>query len=157
MTNRDLFNVKDGIEKMSDLVNVADINFAMTIARINDEVTKEIKIIQNGKRKPSDKHKEYLKEQQDINMKYAITKEDGTLQVANGNILIHNPKKYNEEINALELKYKDEVIEQTRLDEEFENFLDQEVKASITKIPKSLFPASAKVEHVKLLFSVIQY
>ena len=62
MINRDLLNIKEGIDKMSDITNVADINFTMTIARINDEVEKELRIIRNGRKKPSEQYKEFLKE-----------------------------------------------------------------------------------------------
>lgn len=157
MVNRDLINVKTGIDKMSDLVNVADINFAMQIARISDQVEKELSIIRKGRKKPSEKYQEFLKEQETLNMKYAIQKEDGTFQMANGNMLIRNPKAYHEEYVILKDKYKEEIKEQEKIDEEFETFLDSPVKVNISKISKSLFPASATVEQVKLLFSVIEF
>mgnify|MGYP001264990549 CR=1 FL=1 len=156
MVNRDLINVKEGIDKMSDLVNVANINFAIEIARINDYVERELNIIRKGRKKPSEKYQEFLKEQEVLNMKYAIQKEDGTLQMVNGNILIRNPKAYHEEYSILKDKYKEEIKEQEKIDKEFEEFLDSPVKTTIPKISKSLFPASVTVEQVKLLFSVIE-
>ena len=156
MRNIDLYNIRTAINKMSDIVNIADINFTMTIARINDDVEKEIKLIDKGRKKPTDKYKEFLEKQNTINMKYAIQKEDGTLQTVNGSVLVRNPLKYNTEIKELKEEYKEEVALQEKLDTEFEEYLDQEFKGNITKLPKSLLPASVNVEQVKLLFSVIQ-
>lgn len=157
MIYRDLLNIKTGIDKLSDIVNVADINFAMTIARINNEIEREIKIIKEGRKKPSEKYQDFLKEQEELNMKYAIQKEDGTFQMLNGTMLIRNPKKYHEEYSKLKEKYKDEIKKQETIDEEFEKFLDTEIRTRITKIPKSLFPASVTVEQVKLLYPVIEF
>lgn len=153
----DLYNIREGISKMSDIVNIADINFAMSMAKLNDEVERELRIIDKGRKKVSDKYKEFLEEQSIVNMTYCIQKEDGTFQTMNGNLLIRTPIKYNAEIKELRSKYKEEIAVQEKNDIEFEEYLEQEFKGNITKIPKSLFPATTKVEHSKLLFSIIDY
>lgn len=151
----DLYNINNGINKLSNIANTSDINFAMSIARISNEVSKEIEIINAGRKKPSNKYKEFLKEQQIINMKYAIQKEDGTIQTLNDSMIIREPLKYNKEVDELKEKYKTEIELQEKINEEFDEYLKQEFKGTITKIPKSLLPLGLTVEQVKVLYPVI--
>jgi hypothetical protein len=156
MTNGDLYKVKQGIEKSSDLVNAADINFTMSIARIDSEIITELRIIEKGKKQPTDKYKEYLEKKQELDMKYTIQKEDGTCQTLNEQLLIRNPKQYYLELHDLEKEYKDEIDNVKKINDEFEIFLEQECKATISKVSKSCIPAIIKVEQAKLLFPVIE-
>ena len=155
MKNYELYNIAEGIRKISDIVNIADINFTMIIARIDSEVNAEIRIIEKGRKKPSDKYKEYLKEKEALDMKYAIQKEDGSLQMYEGAMLIRDPKKYRSELSKLEETYKEEIKEWKKIVDEFEEFLEKDCPKVITKINKSLLPSSLNVEQVRLLYPVI--
>lgn len=156
LTNEDLYKIREGIQKCAQLTNVADINFAMTMARIATEVEKEIKIIELGKRKPSERYKEYLKKAKEIDIKYAVQKEDGSFHMLNNQIIIKDAKKYYIEINALREEYKVELDEAEKIQDEFTKFLDQTCKVTLTKLPKNIIPAQVTVEQLCLLYPVIE-
>jgi hypothetical protein len=156
MKNRDLYFVAEGIKKCHELVNIADINFTMTIARINSEVNAEIRIINDGRKKQPIKYKEYLKKKEGIDIKYAIQKEDGTFQTLNDSIIVRNPIEYYSEIEILNTEYKLELDTIKSITTEFNSFLDQPCVKNITKLPKEILPASINVEQATLLFSVIE-
>lgn len=155
MTNYDLYKVIEGIKKCSEITNSADLNFAYTMARIEAEVSAELKIIEKAKKPISDKYKEYLKKKQEIDIKYAIQKEDGTYQTLGDSLIIRNPKEYNKEIDILNNDYKEELDSVKNINSEFEKFLQLECTTKITQLPKSCIPTSLTVEQMTLLLPVI--
>lgn len=157
MTNEDLYNVRAGIAKSAEIVNVANIDFAFTMARINSEVTNEIKIIEEARKKPPEEEsKKYSKELEAINLEHSVQKEDGTIQTINNNTVIRNLKEYKIKLDDFEIKYKDLLETVKKNNEEFKELLKQEVKVTITKLPKKCIPAIMNVEQMTLLFTVIE-
>jgi len=156
ITNNDLYKIREGIKKCANLVNVADINFTMTMARISSEVDNELKIIDKGRKEISDKYKEYLERHKEIDLKYTIQKEDGSLQLINDQLIIRDIKAYNIEISKLKLEFKEEVDKYDKIEKEFKEFLNQPCKVNISKLPKSLIPAQVNVEQMSLLFPIIE-
>lgn len=155
MIKRELYKVKEGIDKCSDLANASDINFAMTLAEIDYEVSNQLRIIDAGKKTLSDDYKAYIKEKKKLDMDYAIQKEDGSLQSIRGELLIRNPKEYYKKLEILQDKYKDEIKAVEVIQKEFETYLDNACTKEIPKLPKSLLPKEMTVEQVKLLFPII--
>jgi len=156
MTNLDLYNVKTGIEKCKDIVNVANINFAISMARIYSEVLAELKILEHGIKPFSAEYKEYIKESDEITSKYAIVKEDGTYQILNDKIIVRKPLDYNKELNELNIKYKDAIQVVKDNVEEWEKILNTQTTVKISKLPKSCIPSQLTVEQITLLFPVIE-
>ncbi|MCK9429721.1 MAG: hypothetical protein M0R17_06920 [Candidatus Omnitrophica bacterium] len=156
MTNLDLYNVKTGIEKCKDIVNVANINFAISMARIYSEVLAELKILEHGIKPFSAEYKEYIKESDEITSKYAIVKEDGTYQILNDKIIVRKPLDYNKELNELNIKYKDAIQVVKDNAEEWEKILNTQTTVKISKLPKSCIPSQLTVEQITLLFPVIE-
>ena len=156
MINSDLYSIVEGIKKCKSLSNTANIDFAMTLARINAEVIAELKIIEAGKKEYSNKYKEYLKKRNEIEIKYSVQNEDGSIQMYNGYLLTKDIKKLNIEIEQLELEYKDEIELVIKIEKEFRDYLNKECKIKITKIAKSLFPLELTVEQAILLHTVIE-
>lgn len=157
MTRKDLYKVLEGIEKSKNLVNIADINFTMAIARIESEIMSEIRIIEKGRKEYPEKHKEYLKKKKELDMKFALQKEDGTYQIFNGQLLVKTPNIYYSEVDKLEDEYKTTLYEVIKINKEFTNFLEGECEKTFTKINKSLFPTQLSVEQALLLFPIIEY
>jgi hypothetical protein len=155
MTNRDLYSVALGVKKCSELVNIATIDFTMTMARINSEVQNELRIIEDGKKESSILYKEYLKKKDAIDIKYAIQREDGTFQTLNDSLLVRNPTEYYLEIDKLKEEYKEEINKVDSITKEFEKFLNQENTKISTKLSKRIIPAAMNVEQATLLFPVI--
>lgn len=156
MRNTDLYRVKQGIDKCSDIVNVADINFAYTLAKIESEVISELRIIEKSRKAPSAEYKEYTTERDQLMIDSGIQNPEGGYHVLDGKLLLRNPKEYAVKMNALDEKYKVEIETFKKNSEEFESFLLQECKATITKLPKGCIPAQLNVEQMRLLFSVIE-
>jgi len=156
MTNLDLYNVKTGIEKCKDIVNVANINFAISMARIYSEVLAELKILEHGIKPFSAEYKEYIKESDEITSKYAIVKEDGTYQILNDKIIVRKPLEYNKELSELNIKYKDAIRVVKENAEEWEKILNTQTTVKISKLPKSCIPSQLTVEQITLLFPVIE-
>jgi hypothetical protein len=156
MRNTDLYRVKQGLDKCSALVNVADINFAYTLAKIESEIIPELRVLEKARKPHSKEYEDFLKEREQLDLDYAAQNADGSYQLLNDKLLIRDPKKYSTEITALENKYKDAIALNKKNSEEFEAFLLQESKITVTKLPKACMPAQLSVEQVKLLFPVIE-
>lgn len=156
MTNRQLYSVMEGIQLAGELVNIGDINFVMSMAHIADEIQSEIRIIEDGKKKPSTRYKDYLKKKDQLNMKYAIQKEDGTFQIIGDSIILRDPIKYQDELATLDAEYKNDIDLEEQHETEFKIFLNQNCPKTITKIKRKLAPASMNVEQARLLFPIFE-
>ena len=151
----DLYRVKQGIDRCSSLVNVADINFAYTLAKIEAEIVAELRLVEKSRKEVPEEYKEYMTEREQLDIEYAVRQNDGTFQTLNDRLLICNPKEHAFKIAELQKKYKDIIALVKKNSEEFEVFLLQDCKAVIPTLPKGSIPAQVNVEQMKLLFPVI--
>jgi len=156
MKNEDLYRVKQGIDKCSAIVNVADINFAYTMAKIDNEVINELRALEKARKDVPDDYTKYTTEREQIDIDFAVQLSGGTYQMVNNKLLISNPKEHANKISKLKEKYKEVIDIVDKNNKEFEDFLLQESKVTITKLPKGCIPAQVNVEQMKLLFSVIE-
>lgn len=155
MTNYDLYKVREGINKCAAITNVANINFAFLMAKIESELDSEIKILEKARKPFSEGYMEYLKKKRELDGKHIIQKEDGSVLMLDGNLILKNPKEYNSELAKLNEEYSTDISGAKEIMSEFENFLQNTSNARITELPKSCIPASINVEQMKLLFPVI--
>lgn len=155
MIKRDLYKVKEGINKCDDLVNVSDINFAMTLAQIDYEVSTQLRVIDAGKKMLSNEYKEYLKEKKKLDLEYAIEKQDGSIQTIGNEMIIRNAGEYYSKLDVLQEKYKVDIEAVDKIQKEFEKYLDGECTNPISTLPQSLLPKEMTVEQAKLLFPII--
>jgi hypothetical protein len=149
MTNDDLYKVKNGIAKCNDIVNVANFEFAYTMAKIEDEVTKAIILLEKARK--NDEYKEYLKEKEQLDSEHIIFNSNNTPIIINGQVMLKSPKVYYSKLDELNIKFKSAIDRNAA----FINKLSEEYDGVITKLPKAYIPAQLTVEQVKLLYPVI--
>lgn len=156
MLNTDLYKVKKGIDLCRDAVNVADINFAYIMAKIESEVVAELRVIEKARKQVSPEYEKYIMESEQLEVEYAVQNQDGTFAMHGNKLLIKNPKEYSVKLKSLKDRYKDEISKKEKEDKEFEEFLLKENSVIITKLPLSLIPAQLTVDQLKHLFPVIE-
>lgn len=156
MRNTDLYRVKQGVDKCSALVNVADIEFAYSMAKIESEVVAELRCIEKCRKPAPEKYAEYLVEREQLDIDDAVTMPDGTFQTLGDRLLIKNPHEHAKKVAELDKKYKDVIDQVKKNAEEFEDYLLQDCKVQISKLAKGCIPAQLSVEQMKFIFPVIE-
>lgn len=155
MKNKDLYGLQRGLSMCGHLTGV---KFAYAIAKNHRLVDTEIGIL-NDTIKPSEKFLEYDKKRADICEASAEKDENGKpkIQIKDGSqeYVIADKEGFDNEINLLQEKYKDEIENRKKQAEEYKKLLEEESEIKLHLINKELIPDDISVSAMELIMPII--
>lgn len=150
MKNKELYLVKEGLSLMDGLSGV---KLGVCRAKITRTVERLITDMESFKK--SDAWKKTNEILGEINRKHAKKDEKGNVVFVNRMPVFEDVAFRDKDIEEAKEKHKLIFKERDRMAKEYSEYLEQECKEKIDKIPLSLLPSSIKTEVVTLLWPII--
>ena len=107
--------------------------------------------------KPKEDYLRYMNERTDILNKYAQRDDDGNVITLNDNVKIdkYKVKECQNELNDLDVKYKDAIEERNKNLDEYYKILETEIEVNIETVPFEYVPENISVQDLKSLKKMI--
>ena len=150
MKNIELYGIREGLSMMDGL---AGVKLGVCRAKTSRVVDRLIDDMESFKKSESwKKTDEILGE---INRKHAKKDDKGNFIIFNNLYVFEDAQSRENDINEVKEKNKAIFKEREKMANEYKEYINQECKEKIEKIPLSLLPSSIKTEVVTLLWPII--
>jgi seryl-tRNA synthetase len=152
MTNNDIFSLSQALESVGNLTGV---HFSYCVARNKNRVRMEIDAMKETIKR-SEKYEEYDRKRIEIAKKFSKKDETGKEVIENNSFVLEDEKSFEKEFKALKEEYKDTVAEQEKKEKDFNDFLKEESKLELYKIPFEDVPMNITSSQMSGIFAIIE-
>ena len=151
MKNRELYGVKIGLSLMDGLAGVKSGVCRAKASRVVERLIEDMESF-----KKSDAWKKTEDILGEINRKHSKKDEKGNFLVENNMYVFDNPIAREKDIEEAKEKHKLIFKERDKMAKEYRDYLEQDCKEQIEKVPLSILPSTVKTEVVTLLWPIIE-
>jgi hypothetical protein len=165
MKRKEIFKLKNTIENLQEYLKKENqkIPFSLSVKLSKNKKAAEefIKTIQESVEIP-EKYNEYLEKEKEIINKYAIKKEDGSIDMNNNQVKIENDyiEKASSELNKLKEEYKDTIEEYKKVEKEYDEYLEKEIEEkeiTLIDIYYKDFPESFEISDMSIIVNLLDF
>lgn len=150
-TNRDIIGLYNTLESL----NYKGVKFAYTIARNIKSLKPLMESMDKALAIPKE-FIEYDKLRVDLAKRHADKDENGKPKVEKNNFVIKDVKAFDEEINALQEKYKTVIDARQKQLDEYKVFQDEEVEVEVFPISQMLLPEDITTKELTSIFPIVE-
>jgi hypothetical protein len=128
--------------------------FAYAVAKNKKAIQAEVEAIQAAV-KPPDWFNDYERQRMGLVQQHALKDKNGQMIQDGNTARIGNMQKFQEELEALQAKFKDPLEELKKKDEEARKFVEEEVEVELYEIQTKYLPKDLKADDLFILMPAI--
>lgn len=133
----------------------SDVKFAYAIAKNKKRVEPEINALTDAQ-KLTDEFQAYEKKRIEICNEMCKKDDDGNNVTDNGEFKIEDKPKFNKKIEKLQKEYKEDIDEQKKRIDDFNDILKAKVEMDFYNIKAEYLPKDIKPDHLELLLDFLE-
>lgn len=152
MTNQDLINLYEGLDKVKDLKGF---KFAYAVVRNSNKIKTEITNLEETL-KTTEKFNEFETKRIELNKKYAKKDEKGEPIIEKDAYILENKEEFEKEYELLKEEYKEEITKREEQNKELVKFLKEETTFELFKVKKEDVPQDITPAQMGGIISIIE-
>lgn len=153
MTNKELIELNKILDQVS---NIKGKRFAYMVVKNKSLIEEELKHFEKIKREPHPKYQEYESKRTELCVKHSNKDEEGNAKSVDGKYDIADIKAFQEEFEELKETYKEVFEDLKEAEDDFNNFLNDEINVELVKVKMDDLPDDIDAEFLMKLKNVIE-